>query len=551
MKILLYMENVDALTTFSRFLKGIGLAVVETTKSFDVLDMIKDRSFTTLIASKEMAEGARLELKDVVAGERPDMEVLFMHQSPLEEDTVSVLQEEFGQFLKAREGAEQALMRKNRQLNDLLFSMTDRLLQLFEVDNEFFFNNDQLVAELSVKIAQSLGLDEGQVQAVRFAALLKDIGKVGVQDDVIKDTKRLKSDDLTPIKMHPINSVQILRGIDFPWDVQSIIAQHHENFDGTGYPLGIGGADICVGAHILHIADSFVAMTTDRPYRKALEVREAAGEIRKQAGTQYDPDVVDAFFSILDEGLVKGQKKKGLLVIERHNTMTALLRLSLNASNVQVMQAASSLEAMRAVRRNAPALVVFDIDVLDAKTAANFLGTMAKLPSVKDKPFVFIIPEGGEEVPFEGTNNHYVSRPVDMNELVSLIMNILDEKPEDFANPAALASGMTGEIAQVPIADIVQIMHMGHKTGRLEVVAELHAGEVYFRNGEVYFVRTESATGDKAFFDMFSWSEGHFEVSRDDQFPPEGNLSMDTTHLLMEAARVRDERMRMRAREGY
>jgi hypothetical protein len=206
---------------------------------------------------------------------------------------------------------------------------------------------------------------------------------------------------------------------------------------------------------------------------------------------------------------------------------------------------------MRAVRRNAPALVVFDIDVLDAKTAANFLGTMAKLPSVKDKPFVFIIPEGGEEVPFEGTNNHYVSRPVDMNELVSLIMNILDEKPEDFANPAALASGMTGEIAQVPIADIVQIMHMGHKTGRLEVVAELHAGEVYFRNGEVYFVRTESATGDKAFFDMFSWSEGHFEVSRDDQFPPEGNLSMDTTHLLMEAARVRDERMRMRAREGY
>lgn len=157
------------------------------------------------------------------------------------------------------------------------------------------------IAEYSVDIARKLGLSEEDVENVRMAALLHDLGKVTVPDDILKKPGRLSQEEMEVIRKHPTNGAKMIESIEPMKDAREIILHHHEYYDGSGYPDGLKGKDIPLGARIIAVADAFDAMTTNRPYRKALPMDKVIQELKDYAGIQFDPDIVEIFLSILRE----------------------------------------------------------------------------------------------------------------------------------------------------------------------------------------------------------------------------------------------------------
>jgi diguanylate cyclase (GGDEF)-like protein/PAS domain S-box-containing protein len=151
----------------------------------------------------------------------------------------------------------------------------------------------------TTKLAQELGLPEEQTSVARLASLLHDIGKLAVPDEVLLKPGPLNEEEWDQMKQHPAAALHVLGQIRAIADAAPAVLHHHEHFDGSGYPDGLAGEDIPIASRILLVTDAFDAMTTDRPYRKAMSVEEAIDELRRNRGSQFDPAVVDAFLELL------------------------------------------------------------------------------------------------------------------------------------------------------------------------------------------------------------------------------------------------------------
>lgn len=150
------------------------------------------------------------------------------------------------------------------------------------------------VAHYARTIAQIMELDNETVNGIRVGATLHDFGLTQIPSSVLNKPDKLTEAEYEIIKQHPVHGFQILKEIDYPWPVARMILQHQERLDGTGYPAGLEGDEIILEARIIAVADVLDAMTSERPWRKALSVEDALGEIEKHKGTKYDPAVVDA-----------------------------------------------------------------------------------------------------------------------------------------------------------------------------------------------------------------------------------------------------------------
>jgi len=151
-----------------------------------------------------------------------------------------------------------------------------------------------------MKIGAAMGLDGERVEGLRIAGLVHDVGKVEIPSEILSKPGRLSPLEFELIKTHAESSYDILREIDFPWPVAEIARQHHEKYDGSGYPRGLSGEDILLEARILTVADVVEAMASHRPYRPSLGLEAARGEIEKNSGILYDPGVVRACVAVLE-----------------------------------------------------------------------------------------------------------------------------------------------------------------------------------------------------------------------------------------------------------
>jgi diguanylate cyclase (GGDEF)-like protein len=154
----------------------------------------------------------------------------------------------------------------------------------------------------TAELAAELGLGEEEASVVRLASLLHDIGKLVVPVEVLCKPGPLTEEEWVQMRQHPTTALHILGPIDSTSNAVPAILHHHEHFDGSGYPEGLAGDDIPMASRILLVADAFDAMTTDRPYRKAMPIEAAIEELKRYRGSQFDPVVVDAFLKILDRG---------------------------------------------------------------------------------------------------------------------------------------------------------------------------------------------------------------------------------------------------------
>lgn len=212
------------------------------------------------------------------------------------ERTVNELREKNAEL----ESANQSILRMTQRLQETYEGTLEALVSALDARDRETKGHSLRVMQYTMDIARALGIPEGSQEwnDIQRAALLHDVGKIGVADSILHKPGPLTPEEWVEMKKHPRIGFEMLQDIPFLAGAARIIEAHHERFDGKGYPKGLAGEEIPLGARIFVIADTFDAMTSDRPYRRALPPEVARDEIVKNSGTQFDPRAVQAFLTV-------------------------------------------------------------------------------------------------------------------------------------------------------------------------------------------------------------------------------------------------------------
>ena len=183
------------------------------------------------------------------------------------------------------------------KLDRMYLETVTALAAAMEAKDQYTASHADSLATMAVAVGSRLGLSDGELRMLQFAAVLHDIGKIGIPGNILNKPAELTRDEFETMAQHTIIGERIISRIDYLVPIARIIRSAHERWDGTGYPDGHRGEEIPLASRILLVCDAFDAMTTDRPYRSALPVDEALGELARHAGSQFDPRVVDVFLA--------------------------------------------------------------------------------------------------------------------------------------------------------------------------------------------------------------------------------------------------------------
>ena len=194
-----------------------------------------------------------------------------------------------------------ASMRETARLRIQTREAIVEMANLIDQRDRYTHGHSQRVADLAARIAAHLRMEPSQVELIREAGLLHDLGKIRTPDDVLRKPARLDNDEQMEMRLHADAGAELLRKLPEFWEGASLVRAHHERFDGSGYPRGLAGAEIPLEAAVIAVADAWDAMTSDRPYRKALDHAEARAELIRYRGSQWTPAVVDALLAITSE----------------------------------------------------------------------------------------------------------------------------------------------------------------------------------------------------------------------------------------------------------
>ncbi len=205
-----------------------------------------------------------------------------------------------------RKARENRMFQDNRA--DTLLKALKALMRALDAKDPYTYGHSQRVVKLAMMMADRLNLDEERRYILQLAANLHDIGKIGMPDSILKKAEGLEDFEVRKAKDHPIVGSQILGEIEELAEVASIVRHHHERYDGDGYPDGLRGQAIPFFSRILSILDAYEALVSDRIYRKGMEKEKAFIEIAKNAGTQFDPNLVQIFIASMKKGLNGLQK---------------------------------------------------------------------------------------------------------------------------------------------------------------------------------------------------------------------------------------------------
>ena len=199
-----------------------------------------------------------------------------------------------------RHNLEQKVEEQAKKIRSAFFNAITALAYALEAKDSYTSGHSQRVSEISAAIARELGLPQENINEIELAGRVHDVGKMGVRESVLNKPGKLTDEEFQHIKYHPEAGERILAPIVEDKEILQIVRHHHERYDGAGYPDGLSGDKIPLGARILAVADSCDAMISERPYRGAMSVDKACAEIEWGRNTQFDPEVAGAFLRIRD-----------------------------------------------------------------------------------------------------------------------------------------------------------------------------------------------------------------------------------------------------------
>jgi putative nucleotidyltransferase with HDIG domain len=183
---------------------------------------------------------------------------------------------------------------------DAADAAAEALIAALEARDGYTADHSRAAARLAVSVAEQLEISAAERREIHYAALLHDIGKLAVPDAILHKRGGLTREEHAEIRHHPLVSEEILSSLPFPGEVRRIVRHAHERWDGEGYPDGLAGEDIPIGARIVLVVDAYHTMISDRPYQRRMSLWRARAELCACAGSQFDPDVVEAMIEVLD-----------------------------------------------------------------------------------------------------------------------------------------------------------------------------------------------------------------------------------------------------------
>ena len=180
------------------------------------------------------------------------------------------------------------------------FETINSISEAIETRDAYTRTHGDRLIDYGVVVAKELGLSDNEIKNIRYAAAMHDVGKIGIKDSILNKQGKLTDEEYEEIKKHPEIGYTMLKKIKFLSHIANDVLHHQERYDGKGYPSGLSGENIPIASRIIAVIDTFDAMTTDRPYRKALPTEAALEELKKNSGTQFDPKVVEAFLKVVN-----------------------------------------------------------------------------------------------------------------------------------------------------------------------------------------------------------------------------------------------------------
>jgi putative two-component system response regulator len=255
--------------------------------------------FVLAIAEDEVAlavEAARVGVTDVLIRPVSASHARFRVRVALAKHARALEERAYTVALEERLSVRTEEVFQNRERIKMQFVSTIRALeQALQAKNVYTEGHSRRVAEKAVEVARAMGVPRELVRHIELGALFHDIGKIGIRDEVLNKNGKLSPDEYEHMKSHPLVAEQILSPIEELRPIVDIVKYEHERWDGGGYPCGLKGEQIPLGARLIAIADAWDSMVFDRVYRKALPLETALAEIEKHSGTQFDPACVEAF----------------------------------------------------------------------------------------------------------------------------------------------------------------------------------------------------------------------------------------------------------------
>jgi response regulator RpfG family c-di-GMP phosphodiesterase len=320
-KVLIVDDEPDNLALLYRTLRG-RYDIAKSTSPLEALEMIKKEHFNCILSDHKMPEMDGVEFLKRSYEISPDtMRLLVTAYTDAGILIDAINYAKIYRYIKKPYNPDELLLvtqgaleywqlkfDNNALVNDLkeLFSGTiTAIVEALDAKDSYTLGRSRRVTFYSVKMAKALHLSENTIGRIELAGLLHDIGMIGVSDDILAKVEKLSPDEYNEIKQHVSHSVKILDDIKQLKDVVELIKYHHEHYDGNGYPYGLKGEEIPVGARIIAVADAFDSMVTPKIYRNQVVPSVALEEIKRKSGTQFDPVVVEIFEQILPETLVQ------------------------------------------------------------------------------------------------------------------------------------------------------------------------------------------------------------------------------------------------------
>lgn len=214
--------------------------------------------------------------------------------------------------------------RHNKELADLYFSIIEALARAIDAKDQTTEKHLRRVQDIALAIGQEMGMERKELEALKAASLLHDVGKIAVPEYILSKPGKLTPEEFKKMSIHPAIGADILETVPFPYAIGPLVRYHHERFDGRGYPEGLKGEEIPLGARILTIVDCYEALTTDRPYRKALSKEEAKEFMLREAGKQFDPELAKILAENLERFDVPYEKQEPVLLDKEESDTTTV-----------------------------------------------------------------------------------------------------------------------------------------------------------------------------------------------------------------------------------
>lgn len=289
------------------FLTREGFGAASASSAAEALEMLGTDSYDLVLTDLKMPGMDGFELVRRLKAQRTEIPVVMITGYATVETAVQALRHGVDDYVTKPFNIEELrkvitralrtsqLERKNRELEERCVAVLKALAVALEAKDEYIRGHSQRVADYACSLGEAAGIGTEQLQLLRTAAALHDIGKVALNESILDKPKQLTRNERNKVRDHPAMGERILEPLAFLKPLQPLIRHHHERADGTGYPDRLRGEEIPRLARILAIADAYDAMTSQRPYRSAMSAREAAEEITSCAGRQFDEDLAGVF----------------------------------------------------------------------------------------------------------------------------------------------------------------------------------------------------------------------------------------------------------------